>query len=100
LAEKIVRISLSWVPDWSATYDDLDRRRSEDTRSYNATDDSEIYVQDIRDTELNRIRYFLGAVGENAEGDQVTRYNDILGTSDWTQWLPDDDHGKILRPHV
>jgi hypothetical protein len=88
----------SWVPDWSATYDDLDRRRSEDTRSYNATDDSVIYVQDIRDTELSGIRHFLGTIGENAEGDQVTRFNGILGTSDWTKWLPDDDHGSPNEP--
>jgi hypothetical protein len=87
----------SWVPDWSAAYDDLDRRRAENTEKYSATESSLIYVQDEGAEEWSGIRQYLGVTGGQSDAettttrDYVKRFNDILGTSDWIYWLPDDD---------
>ncbi|KAG0646461.1 Heterokaryon incompatibility protein [Hyphodiscus hymeniophilus] len=80
----------SWVPDWSAAYDDLDRRRAEDTEIYNATDSCLIYVQDEEAEELSGIRQHLGLTEVPATEDYVKRFNDILGTSDRIDCVPDD----------
>ncbi|KAM3075364.1 hypothetical protein ACMFMG_007198 [Clarireedia jacksonii] len=38
----------SWVADWSASYDDQDRRRADHIGDYNATSGCQIFVRDIR----------------------------------------------------
>ena len=85
----------SWVPDWSAAYDDLDRRRAENTGDYRATDESLVYVQDETHAEFGGICRHLRITRNQlyakpkpiTRGDYVKRFNDILGTSDWVASL-------------
>ncbi|KAE8448242.1 hypothetical protein EG329_009673 [Mollisiaceae sp. DMI_Dod_QoI] len=87
----------SWVPDWSAVYDDLDRRRAENTENYNATGGSVVYVQDEGAKKWSGIRQLLNEIRESLDaemtltGDYVKKFSHILGTSDWIDWLPDEN---------
>ncbi|RDW57329.1 hypothetical protein BP5796_12779 [Coleophoma crateriformis] len=83
----------SWVPDWSAAYDDLDRRRADDTENYDATHGSELYVVDENAGRWSGVREYLkpGPVvpkKDEVPSEAVERtYNDTLGTSEWTKYL-------------
>jgi hypothetical protein len=84
----------SWVPDWSATSDGLDRRRADNTENYNASDSSLVYVQDKAAKRWTGIRNFLiearglSSTETMSTQDFVKTFSDILGTSDWMDCLP------------
>jgi hypothetical protein len=82
----------SWVPDWSAAYDDLDRRRADNTEHYNATNGSRLYVQEEGAKQWSGIRQYLWADGRLSVfgRDHVSRFNEVLGTQTWIDWLPDN----------
>ncbi|KUJ14857.1 uncharacterized protein LY89DRAFT_783924 [Mollisia scopiformis] len=85
----------SWVPDWSATYDDLDRRRADNTFKYNATNGCVVYDEktgilgylDVL-ASLSGRTSLKEVTGTGSTDQIVERFNNILGTSDWTDWLP------------
>jgi hypothetical protein len=85
----------SWVPDWSAAYDDLDRRRAEDTDNYNATAGSVVYAGCQGDGELGGIRRYMERLrlefnrNTNLGLEEFSRpedYSKVLGTSEWTKY--------------
>jgi tellurite resistance protein len=84
----------SWVPDWSAAYNDLDRRRANNTENYSATSGCEVYMEDGKSELCYGFREYLGITGKETTEDPVKSFNEILGTTDWIAYLPDYNHGK------
>jgi hypothetical protein len=85
----------SWVTDWSASYDDRNRRRAEDIGEYNATSGCQVYIEEFwsmkRSALLPCFEQWEGEI--ESHPNYMKRFNDILGTSDWMRWLADDDPG-------
>jgi hypothetical protein len=64
----------SWVPDWSAAYNDLDRRRANNTENYNATSGSEASLQNHGDGVIGLAGFQVDEIictGEVAFSDEV-----------------------------
>lgn len=80
----------SWVPDWSAPYDDLDRRRG-DYINYAATCGCEVYVHHSSPDEWAGVRSYLtgGSSSQSANiAFDMNYINSILGDSKWIEYLP------------
>jgi len=88
----------SWVPDWSATYDDLDRRRADNTEHYDATKGSLIYLQQQGAREWSGIGDFIKALQQAKSDDKVLslpvkeKFTAILDNPEWKNYLPNFYH--------
>jgi hypothetical protein len=81
----------SWVTDWSASYDDRNRRRAEDIGVYNATSGCQLYLVS-EETPMEKA--FIQSLGPswgdiNSDHNHIEAFNDLLGTSDWMRWAPE-----------
>ncbi|KAF4633568.1 hypothetical protein G7Y89_g4550 [Cudoniella acicularis] len=87
----------SWVPDWSATYDGLDRRRADNSDRYNTTKNSKIYVHEQGRGRGTGIYDYLEDLPRQFDpeiisaNDLVKKFSSILKTSGWTDWLPEEN---------
>lgn len=87
----------SWVPDWTATYDDIDRRRAEKSREYNASGGCKVLVQMAGSVEWAPTRQYIednlarsaGQFKSYSSNDQIVKFSVKLGHADWMRWLPE-----------
>lgn len=79
----------SWVPDWSATYDDLDRRRADSSEDYNASGETKVYVQDYgAEPSSGMLKYFGWSFEDGPT--LLKTLNEVMQTRKWMEWLPDN----------
>ncbi|PQE07254.1 hypothetical protein CJF31_00004949 [Rutstroemia sp. NJR-2017a BVV2] len=78
----------SWVTDWSASYDDRNRRRAEDIGVYNATSGCQLYLVSKETSMEKAFLQFLGPSWGNIKSNHtyIESFNALLGTSDWMRW--------------
>ncbi|PQE32852.1 hypothetical protein CJF32_00001333 [Rutstroemia sp. NJR-2017a WRK4] len=78
----------SWVTDWSASYDDRNRRRAEDIGVYNATSGCLLYLVSEETSMEKAFSQFLRLSWGNMESTHhyMESLNGSLGTSDWMRW--------------
>lgn len=88
----------SWVPDWTATYDDLDRRRAGKVQEYNATGECEVLVQNQGSKEWEEWASTRAYVLESSSPEpfkssssntHIVLFSSILGSEEWMKWLPE-----------
>jgi hypothetical protein len=88
----------SWVPDWTAAYDDLDRRRADNAEKYNATGGCHVYVQNEGEAEFSStFRYidnYLSSLPRIHLTPSVINSHFVksagpLKSEQWMKWLPE-----------
>ncbi|PQE04934.1 heterokaryon incompatibility protein [Rutstroemia sp. NJR-2017a BBW] len=78
----------SWVTDWSASYDDRNRRRAEDRGVYDATEGCLLYLVSEETSMEKAFSQYLRLSWEDMKSSHhyMESLNGSLGTSDWMRW--------------
>jgi len=85
----------SWAVDWSATSDDVDRRRAEDTENYNASAGVAVRVHSSGEDTIDEVSKFLNKLETKLRTEGVTvppsashceRFTLLLSSSEWEKY--------------
>ena len=85
----------SWAVDWSATSDDVDRRRAEDTENYNASAGVAVRVHRSGEDTIDEVSKFLNELETKLRTEGVTvppsashceRFTLLLSSSEWEKY--------------
>ncbi|KAH8683228.1 heterokaryon incompatibility protein-domain-containing protein [Tricladium varicosporioides] len=80
----------SWLLDWSATYDDLDRRRAEDIQHYNATAGMDVLTESDKENPYSGTERYLISCGARIEPHfHLDSCSTALNSSEWTDYILD-----------